>query len=115
MGNRWRREGEPTLPWAEEGDEQPLDAAALVEALVEAHLATGEDRYGGQAVQAFEWFLGRNHLGVAVYDAATGGCHDGLGPDGLNANEGAESTLAYLQAALALDEAGLRSVSACPA
>ena len=104
---------EPTLPWAEEGDEQPLDAAALVEALVEAYLATGEDRYGRQAVRAFEWFLGRNHLGVAVYDAATGGCHDGLGPDGLNANEGAESTLAYLQAALALDEAGLRSVSAC--
>ena len=115
VGNRWRYASEPTPSWAEEGDEQPLDAAALVEALVEAQVATGEDRYGRQAVCAFEWFLGRNQLGVPVYDAASGGCHDGLGPSGLNANEGAESTLAYLQAALALDEAGLRSVSTRPA
>jgi hypothetical protein len=111
VGNRWRYASEPTPPWAEEGDEQPLDAAALVEALVEAYLATSDDRYAWQAVRAFEWFLGRNSLGVPVYDAVSGGCHDGLGPNGLNANQGAESTLAYLQAALALEEAGLRSVS----
>ena len=115
VGNRWRRRAEPRQPWVEAGDEQPVDAAALVEALVEAYGATGEPRYARQAVRAFEWFLGRNHLGVAVYDAVSGGCHDGLGPDGLNANEGAESTLAYLQAVLALDGAGLRSVTALAA
>jgi glycosyltransferase involved in cell wall biosynthesis len=109
VGNAWRRSGEPSRPWTAEGDEQPLDASALVEALTEAAVATGEARYGQQAVRAFEWFLGRNCAGVAVYDFATGGCHDGLGPDGLNQNEGAESTLAFLQALLALEDAGLQA------
>ena len=44
-----------------------------------------------------------------VYDFATGGCHDGLGESDVNRNEGAESTLAYPQALLALDAAGLRA------
>jgi hypothetical protein len=60
-------------------------------------------------VHAFEWFFGRNRLGVPVYDFATGGCHDGLGAETLNDNEGAESTLAFLQALLALDAAGLQA------
>ena len=59
-------------------------------------------------MRAFEWFLGRNHLGLPVYDFATGGCHDGLRPTGSTANEGAESTLAFLQALLALEGAGLQ-------
>jgi hypothetical protein len=109
VGNRWRRADEPARSWADEGDEQPLDAAALVEALIEASTYTGRPEYGQQAVRTFEWFLGRNNQGLPVYDFATGGCHDGLGPDGLNPNEGAESTLAYLQALLALESAGLQS------
>jgi hypothetical protein len=109
VGNRWRRSGEPPRGWTAEGDEQPLDAAALVEALAEATIATGQREYGRQALRAFEWFLGRNCAGLAVYDFATGGCHDGLGPDGLNDNEGAESTLAYLQAWLAIEAAGLQT------
>jgi hypothetical protein len=109
VGNRWRRAEEPARPWAEEGDEQPIDATALVEALIEASLYTGRREYGQQAVRTFEWFLGRNNQGLPVYDFATGGCHDGLGPEGLNPNEGAESTLAYLQALLALESAGLQS------
>jgi hypothetical protein len=60
-------------------------------------------------LRAFEWFLGRNRLEKALYDFATGGCHDGLGHDEVNRNQGAESTLAYLQALLALDVAGLRA------
>jgi hypothetical protein len=109
VGNSWRRADEPARSWADEGDEQPLDAAALVEALIEASTYTGRPEYGQQAVRTFEWFLGRNNQGLPVYDFATGGCHDGLGPDGLNPNEGAESTLAYLQALLALESAGLQS------
>ena len=50
-----------------------------MEALVEAMVSTGDHRYGPQAVLAFEWFLGRNRYGLAVYDFASGGCHDGLG------------------------------------
>ena len=88
------------------GDEQPLDAAALVAAEVEAFVATGEETCARRAVRAFEWFLGRNRLQRSVYDFATGGCHDGLGESDVNRNEGAESTLAYLQALLALDAAG---------
>ena len=34
--------------------------------------------------------------GMALYDARTGGCSDGLEPDGMNLNQGAESTLAAL-------------------
>ena len=109
VGNRWRRADEPPRSWAEEGDEQPIDAAALVEALLEASMQTGRREHGQQAVRAFEWFLGRNTPRLPVYDFATGGCHDGLGPYGLNSNEGAESTLAYLQALLALESAGLQS------
>ncbi len=105
VGHLWRRRGTPP-PGA--GDEQPLNAAALVEAHVEAYLA-GEEAHGRHAVRAFEWFMGRNRLGLPVYDFATGGCHDGLGETTVNGNQGAESTLAYLQALLALDAAGLQA------
>jgi glycosyltransferase involved in cell wall biosynthesis len=108
VDNRWRLPDAAGSPTAE-GDEQPLDAAALVEALTEALVATGKRDYARQAMRVFEWFLGRNRLGVAVYDFATGGCHDGLGATAPNENEGAESTLAFLQALLALDGAGLRA------
>jgi hypothetical protein len=43
-----------------------------------------------------EWFLGANDLGVTMWDPRTGGGFDGLCPDGPNANQGAESTLALL-------------------
>ena len=107
IGNQWRLRLHP-VPVSDDGDEQPLEAAALVEALVEAMVSTGDHRYGPQAVLAFEWFLGRNRYGLAVYDFASGGCHDGLGPTGVSENEGAESTLAFLQALLALNGAGLQ-------
>jgi hypothetical protein len=55
-----------------------------------------------EAQRAFEWFLGRNDLNLAVYDPTTGGCRDGLHPDRANENQGAESTLAFLQAWLDL-------------
>ncbi len=106
VGNEWRSKGDPTF---NAGDEQPLDAAALVEAEVEAFLVTNDRAHGTHALQAFDWFLGRNHYGVPVYDFATGGCHDGIGPGGLNPNEGAESTLAFLSSLLVLDAAGLRA------
>ena len=116
VGNNWRRAPEPDVEQpspvevTNEGDEQPVDAAALVEALTEALVATGDRKYGELAQRAFEWFLGRNHVGIPLYDAATGGCHDGLQPDGVNRNEGAESTLAFLQALLALEAVGLQAM-----
>jgi hypothetical protein len=87
-----------------------VDAAALVEALTEALVVTGDRAYGDLAVRAFDWFLGRNHVGIPLYDVASGGCHDGLQPHGVNRNEGAESTLAFLQALLALEAVGLSAL-----
>jgi hypothetical protein len=40
----------------------------------------------------------------------TGGCRDGLSAVGASDNEGAESTLAYHQALLAMHAAGLMSL-----
>jgi glycosyltransferase involved in cell wall biosynthesis len=105
-GHHGRRRGEPA-PGA--GDEQPLDAAAFVEAELTAFAVTHEAEHGVRAIRAFEWFLGRNRLQKPLYDFATGGCSDGLGDDGLNDNEGAESTLAFHHAALLLDAAGVRA------
>ena len=107
IGRRWRRRGEPVGTAAAEGAEQPVDAAALVECLAQALVVTGRQEYGEQAVRAFEWFLGRNRLGQPLYDFATGGCRDGLELDSVSQNQGAESTLAYFQALLALEAVGL--------
>ena len=105
-GHRGRRRGEPA-PGS--GDEQPLDAAALVEAELSAFALTRSAEHGARAIRAFEWFLGRNRLQRPLYDFATGGCSDGLGSDDLNDNQGAESTLAFHRAALLLDAAGVRA------
>ena len=73
-------------------------------------------RSTGHARQrAFEWFLGRNRLGLPLYDFATGGCSDGLGDEAVNANEGAESTLAFHRAQHVLEAAGLPRVLRRPA
>ena len=109
VGNSWHRSKAAPMAAQLDGDEQPLDAAALVEALTDALVATEEHAHGERAVRAFEWFLGRNRLGEPVYDFATGGSHDGLAANSLNDNEGAESTLAFFQALLALEAAGLQS------
>ena len=107
-GHRGRRRGE-RAPGG--GDEQPLDAAALVEAELSAFAVTREAEHGVRAISAFEWFLGRNRLQRPLYDFATGGCSDGLGRNTLNDNEGAESTLAFHHAALLLDAAGVRATA----
>lgn len=105
-GHRGRRRAEPAQ---DSGDEQPLDAAALVEAELAAYAVTRDPEHGVRAIHAFEWFLGRNSLRRPLYDFATGGCSDGLGSETLNQNEGAESTLALHRAALLLDAAGVRA------
>jgi hypothetical protein len=77
-------------------DQQPLEAHATVSACLAAHRVTGDAAWLQEAHTAFDWFLGRNDLGLEVSDAATGGCRDGLHPDRVNQNQGAESTLAFL-------------------
>jgi len=74
-------------------DQQPVDAGALVECCVEAWHVTGQPRFRQAACDAFGWYEGRNVHGLPVYDAETGGVADALTPQGLNANQGAESVL----------------------
>lgn len=94
-------------------DQQPVEAQATVSACLEAYQITGDQRWRMEAHRAFEWFLGRNDLNLPIYDPTTGGCRDGLHPDRVNENQGAESTLAFLQAQLELRLAdmSLHSVS----
>jgi hypothetical protein len=77
-------------------DQQPIEAHALVEACVEAHLFTRDQRWMAEARRCFDWFLGKNSLKKPLYDYETGGCRDGLHASGVNENQGAESTLAWL-------------------
>jgi glycosyltransferase involved in cell wall biosynthesis len=79
-------------------DQQPLEAQSMVSAAIEAFRATNDPFWMTQARMAFEWFTGRNDLGVPVCEPSSGGCCDGLHADRVNQNQGAESTLAYLQA-----------------
>ncbi len=78
-----------------EFDQQPLEAQAMVSACLEAWRTGSETVWLREARRAFGWFLGRNDLGLPVHDARTGGCCDGLQPDRVNANQGAESSLAF--------------------
>ncbi len=79
-------------------DQQPVEAACMVSASLEALRASRQPIWAEQACRAFDWFLGQNHLQRPVYDAASGGCRDGLHPDRPNENQGAESTVCFLLA-----------------
>ena len=83
-------------------DQQPLEAWATADACARAHALTGAPRWRAEAARAHAWFLGANELGVVLADPGDGGCRDGLHPDRANANRGAESTLAWLHAELAM-------------
>jgi len=76
-------------------DQQPVEAQAMVSACLEAFRATQDPDWSKEAKRAFEWFLGRNDLGQALYDSSSGGCSDGLHQDRVSENQGAESTLAF--------------------
>jgi glycosyltransferase involved in cell wall biosynthesis len=92
-------------------DQQPVEACATISACLEAYRLTREERWYEEARRVFSWFLGRNDLQVPLYDAITGGCRDGLHPDRVNANQGAESTLSFLMAMLDMQGAKVTSAS----
>lgn len=81
-------------------DQQPVEAQTMVSATIEAFHITKDQLWKKESIRAFEWFLGRNDLKVSLYDPTTGGCRDGLHSDRMNENQGAESTLAFLQSML---------------
>lgn len=83
-------------------DQQPLEAFVSVAAYEAAGRFTGDPGWRQSAERAFRWFLGDNPLGENLYDPVTGGCRDGLHPQRMNLNQGAESTLALWLAWLEL-------------
>jgi hypothetical protein len=87
-------------------DQQPVEACAMVSACLAAQRVTGSGRWALDARRAFNWFLGQNQLRQPLYDAATGGCRDGLHADRPNENQGAESTLSFLLALVEMRSAG---------
>jgi hypothetical protein len=85
-------------------DQQPVEVYSLVSACLDAYRITKDIGWYDYATQAYEWFFGRNALGVSMYDKATGGCRDGLHIDRLNENQGAESTLSLIQSMLEMKQ-----------
>jgi glycosyltransferase involved in cell wall biosynthesis len=85
------------------GGEQPIDVAYTIIALEKFYKFFNKIEYKQKASLAFSWFLGNNHLNQIVYNPCTGGCYDGVEEHNVNLNQGAESTLSYLMARLAIE------------
>ncbi len=88
--------GAPLLDGGPRFDQQPIEVAALADACWRAWTVTGDRRWEQGLILAGDWFLGANDTGVPMVDPVTGGGYDGLEPDGVNLNQGAESTLALV-------------------
>jgi glycosyltransferase involved in cell wall biosynthesis len=87
-------------------DQQPVEACATISASLDAFRLTADGFWLDEASCAFRWFLGENDLQTSLYDSSTGGCRDGLHPDRVNENQGAESTLSFLMALLEMQDTG---------
>lgn len=83
-------------------DQQPEDPASTILALATAYEITHDEKYRNLINICFSWFLGNNSLEVPLYNYQTGGCYDGLHPDRVNLNQGAESLVSYLLSRLAI-------------
>lgn len=77
-------------------DQQPIEVAAIADAAMRASILTGDDSWERVVEMAVNWFLGNNDSGHSMIDLDTGGGYDGLHIDGVNLNQGAESTLAMV-------------------
>jgi uncharacterized protein YyaL (SSP411 family) len=93
IGNeKWyRKDGERSV-----FAQQPIDAMAMVLMYHQAFLLTKDKEYINKLYTSFLWFLGENDLRMSLYDFETKGCCDGFESYGVNRNQGAESSLAYL-------------------
>lgn len=81
-------------------DQQPLDALSMVLMFDQAYRLTRDQVFHKKLFTSFLWFLGENDIRMNLYNQNTGGCCDGIEKEGVNRNQGAESSLAYLIAYL---------------
>ena len=77
-------------------DQQAIETMAMVLMHFQAYKIFHKPQYIEKMFLSYKWFLGENTLRAPLYDHETKGCCDGLLPTGINRNQGAESTLAYL-------------------
>lgn len=77
-------------------DQQAIETMAMVAMHFQAYQIFRKPEYIEKMFLCYKWFLGENTLRAPLYDYETKGCCDGLLPTGINRNQGAESTLAYL-------------------
>lgn len=100
VGNRgWYEKGGEMAQF----DQQGIDVMAMVLFYRLAYQLTGNEEWARKMYRCYGWFLGANDLGLPLYDPLTGGCSDGLHAEGVNLNQGAESTLAYWISHLAVE------------
>ncbi|TKC62523.1 glycosyltransferase [Pedobacter hiemivivus] len=76
-------------------DQQAIETMAMVLMYFKAYEITHDITYIKKMYLCYQWFLGENSLHLPLFDHETKGCGDGLQPNGVNRNQGAESTLAY--------------------
>jgi hypothetical protein len=81
-------------------DQQPVEAATMAEAALAAHKLTGDENHLTTFRRARDWFFGQNSARQPLVDPGSHTCFDGLSAKGVNRNQGAESTLAYLLVAV---------------
>lgn len=93
VGNEswYKKEGERSM-YAQ----QPVDALAMILMFHQAFHLTKNRDYLSKLFSSFMWFLGENDLRMSLFDFETNGCCDGFESYGVNRNQGAESSLAYL-------------------
>jgi hypothetical protein len=87
----WAR-GEPRPGF----DQQPIEVAAIADACARAAATSTDPQWTDGMHLAIGWFLGHNDANTSMLCVDTGGCADGLNPQGRSQNQGAESTLALL-------------------
>jgi hypothetical protein len=81
-------------------DQQPVEAVTMADAALAGFTLLGDETYLAAFRRAYAWFHGQNSLRQPLVDINCGACYDGLQRSGVNRNQGAESTLAYLWAEL---------------
>lgn len=81
-------------------DQQPVEAVTMADGAMAGFTLLGNERYLAAFRRANAWFHGHNSLQLPLVDVDCGSCYDGLQRSGVNRNQGAESTLAYLWAEL---------------
>ncbi len=95
IGNKgWLSKGQPRASF----DEQPIEAGATVQACYAAWRVSGVNYYRQMADKAMAWFYGDNVMRQPLYDAERQSVRDGIGPQEISQNQGAEALLEYLLA-----------------